>query len=456
MRSVRTASAAVGGARERPRLRPLKDHVRKPITDSRGSPAAEKGLRSTDYIPNMRSSHASPATEEVPSERKAPPLPVSKPLRILHVISGLGQGGHEMQLFHYIRGTQVECEHRVISLSAGGVYRDRLRNLGIVVKDLRRRGRGDPHRLLRLVTEVRRFRPDIIHGHLFTGNLYGYLATRLAFPVGKRPPLLSARVTSHPKRPAVADRLERTVFRRSRFVVVNAEILREEVCMTYGVSPTRVRYLPNIVDPEALEVSQTRREVRSELGLADGDLAVGHIGSFSPEKRHDLLLEAFADAASREPALRLVLIGGGSRMDEIRRRADELGIPGGRVLWLGWRGDVPRLLRGMDLTVNSSDREGCSNAILESLAMSIPVVATRVGGTPETLGHGDAGVLIPPGDVSALSAALTDLARDEPRRVRLAEAGLRLVWRRHSPDVAFPILLSIYQEASLSQGVVPS
>jgi glycosyltransferase involved in cell wall biosynthesis len=372
--------------------------------------------------------------------------PARDALKVLHVITQLTHGGHESQLHDGIRATRDTCEHCVVALSPGGVYRERLRELGVRVLDLDRRGKGDPHRLVRLVHEIRSFRPDLVHGHLFTGNIYGYLALRLAYPVGSRPPLLTVRVTSCPERPRLMDHLEGMAFRASRFVLVNAEALMPEIRRAYGVSPDRIRFLPNALMPQRFEVSAARSEVRRELGVSPEDVVVGHIGSFSPEKRHDLLIESFSLAVSRDSSLALVLVGDGPRRTDSELLARRLDL-NGRIRWMGWREDVPRLLKGMDLTVNCSDREGSCNAVLESLAMGVPVVATRVGGNPETLEGGRVGVLIPPDDSHALSEAIVSLAADADRRRQLAGMARRTVWQRHGPEEVYPRLLAIYRDA---------
>ncbi|MBD3337183.1 MAG: glycosyltransferase, partial [Candidatus Eisenbacteria bacterium] len=246
---------------------------------------------------------------------------LGKMLRILHVISQLDLGGQESQMVRQIRGTLKTCEHRVVSMNRAGVFAPQLRDLGVVVRALERRQRVNPDRLMRLTAEVRRFRPNLIHGHLFGGNLYGLLANWLAAPLGARPPFIAVRVTSRPKRPWISDRLESFIFRRAQLVVVNAEALRHEVVHDYGLSPDRVRVLPNILDLEAMQVSEARNDVRKAVGFGADEIIVAHIGSFSPEKRHDLILQALARARQREPRLHLALIGDGPRRDAIRAQA---------------------------------------------------------------------------------------------------------------------------------------
>jgi glycosyltransferase involved in cell wall biosynthesis len=381
------------------------------------------------------------ATSSVPGPEEA-----GDRLRVLHVISQLGMGGQERQLFLGAGATRGEIEHAVVSLSRGGVYAGRLRELGIRVLELERRGRGDPHRLMRLVVECRRFRPQVLHGHLMSGNLYALLARHLAYPVGMRPVLVTTRVTTRPRRSGLANRLEAMAFRASRIVWVNASPLREEICSTYGIPPHRVRVVPNMLEPEAFSVEVDRRRVREELGLEDSDIVVVHVASFSPEKRHDVALEGFAFASRDVPRLRLLLVGDGPERGFARKLAGALGIEE-RVRWLGWRDDVIRILKVSDIAINTSDREGSPNAVLEALGVGLPVVATRVGGTPELLGRGRGGVLVDPDDSRALGRALVELARAPERRRALGRAGKESVWKRHHPERVVPLVVSLYREA---------
>jgi glycosyltransferase involved in cell wall biosynthesis len=244
------------------------------------------------------------------------------------------------------------------------------------------------------------------------------------------------------------DRLEGVAFRNSQLVLVNAEALLPEVCADYGVSPDRVRFLPNVLDPAKFTVGSSREEIRRELKIPNHHLVVGHISSFSREKRHDLVLKAFAAAREEEPRYLLVLVGDGAERAASEALARDLGF-GDEVRWLGWRKDVPRLLKAIDITINASDREGSCNAILESMAMGVPVVATRVGGTPEILDGGRAGILVAPDDSDALAQALLRLAQNPEQRLNLGEVGRRVAWTRHGPAEVFPKLLSIYREAHM-------
>lgn len=116
-----------------------------------------------------------------------------------------------------------------------------------------------------------------------------------------------------------------------------------------------------------------RADARAELGIAQGQVAIGHVGRFNEQKNHRKLLHAFAELRSRSDRYRLVLVGDGALLGEARRLAGELGIAGS-VTFLGRRGDVPRLLNAMDCMVLPSLYEGFPNVVLEWQLSGLPVV----------------------------------------------------------------------------------
>jgi len=155
------------------------------------------------------------------------------------------------------------------------------------------------------------------------------------------------------------------------------------------------------------------------LGLDPDDLAVLALGRLSPEKGQDVLLEAFSRLPADEHR-HLLLAGDGALRPVLERRAAALGE---RVRLLGWRDDPWALLGAADVFVLPSRREGLPIALLEALAVGLPVVATHVGAVGEVLAGGACGHLVEPDDAAALAAALAEVLGDGKVRARLGEAG---------------------------------
>jgi glycosyltransferase involved in cell wall biosynthesis len=149
---------------------------------------------------------------------------------------------------------------------------------------------------------------------------------------------------------------------------------------------------------------------------------IGWVGRLVPAKLPGDFLEAVALAARRVPRLRALVVGDGPERGEAEARARALGIEG-RVVFAGLRMDVAELLGGMEALVFSSEREGLSIAMLEGMAAGVPIVATRVGGTPELVEDGTSGLLVPPHAPGELAAAITRVLEDGALAAALARPG---------------------------------
>ncbi len=224
---------------------------------------------------------------------------------------------------------------------------------------------------------------------------------------------------------------KRILTRFPRVIAVSGEIGDELI--RRGLSPDRMVVVPNGIDADAFRRTAGRREqVRAALNIDIADVVIGSVGRLEPQKRFDLLIEAFARLAATHPPLRLVIAGGGSLHETLARQAAALGV-GAQCRLLGHREDVPDLLQAFDVFVQSSEYEGTSNAVLEAMALETPLVATDVGGTPELAVHGVHALIVPGRDVAALAAAIASVIRDpEPARARAAAAR-----RRVETDLSF-------------------
>ena len=169
--------------------------------------------------------------------------------------------------------------------------------------------------------------------------------------------------------------------RLPRVVAVSSDI--RDTLIRAGAHPSRVTVLLNGIDPEAFKRDPAKRDlIRRQMGSLPGDQVIGAVGRLEPQKRFDLLLEAFAALRPGWPKTRLVIVGDGSLRDSLERQAARLGI-GAICHFLGHRLDVAALHHAFDLFVQSSEYEGTPNAVLEAMAMETPIVATDVGGTRE-------------------------------------------------------------------------
>jgi len=211
-----------------------------------------------------------------------------------------------------------------------------------------------------------------------------------------------------------------------------------------GVRAERIRVVPSGIDARALAAPPAARAaVRREWGLGDDEVAVVALGALEVRKGHAVLLAAATGLASAAPRLRYVFCGEGRQAKALAGAAAALD---GVVEMVGFRRDVAACLAAADIVALPSLQEGLGVAALEAMAASRPVVASRVGGLAEAVVHEETGLLVPPGDPTALAAALARLARDPDLRARLGAAGHARVLARYTATRMAEGTLACYED----------
>ena len=365
-------------------------------------------------------------------------LPGGRRVRLLYVAGNFVTGGAERHLLEmWRRIDRARFDVRIAVLKREGAFTPLVEATGLPIHDL---GVGrrvyDPsglRGLLRLVSLVREFRPDVVHGYLFGPNLFAALAGRLCgvpvVCVAKR----NVDAFESPRQIAV----QRLAHRLATHVTaVSREVAASSVAL--GVPASRVTVIENGVDVARFD-GATRRDALPGLeSVPAGVPLVGSVGCLAPRKDYGTLLAALARLA-RSRDFRCAIAGDGPDRAALAARAAELGVAD-RVAFLGERSDVDRLLPAFDLFTLSSREEGIPNALLEAMAAARPCVATRVGGNAEVLEDGRTGWLVPAQDPEALAAALDDaLARPAEaarrgaaaRAAMLGERSIEAMVRRH-------------------------
>jgi glycosyltransferase involved in cell wall biosynthesis len=324
-------------------------------------------------------------------------------LKVLHTIGEMGTGGAESLVVELVRGGGTVGWHSAVA-SAGGWREEELSAVPGLTLYRVPLSRRRPTGLLRAVRATRRAiqadDPDVVVAHNVGVTVATWLALRT---LRHRAPLVTVfhgvAATDYRAAARVLNRCPAAV------VTVSSTILAR--LRAAGLRPRRTEVIRNAITAPPLP---SREQARRELDLDPGIPIALCAARMVDQKRHDVLLQAWAHVST--PAL-LLLAGDGPNRDAVHAQVTELGL-GERVRLLGVRDDVPRLLAACDLSTLASDWEGLPVAVLESMAAGRPVVATAVDGVAEAVGHGG-GVLVPAGDPAALAAALDSLLGDLDR-----------------------------------------
>jgi len=213
-----------------------------------------------------------------------------------------------------------------------------------------------------------------------------------------------------------------------------------------GVSESRICVIPSGVDLKRFEVEALDRAfARRKLGLGEGELLLLVPAVLEPRKGHSFLLRALSRMRDRLQGVRVICCGSGSLRSELQAMAERLTL-GDRVRFIGFANNVPELLAASDAVVLPSLHEGMGVALLEAMACGRAVVASAVGGVPEVLGNGAAGILVPPRDEEALALALLRLIGDGSLRERLGKAGRERARAHFSLDAMALATEACYEE----------
>ncbi|MGC9328077.1 MAG: glycosyltransferase, partial [Candidatus Hinthialibacter sp.] len=280
---------------------------------------------------------------------------------------------------------------------------------------------------------VNRFQPDIIHSFLYHSNLFARCAhffnPRLSVISGIR---TVYSVKEYGRLYRLMDRLTHSL---DSFYVANSQHGLQSVVQSIGLPKEKLVMIHNGLESISPfdSIEAIREDVHFEFGFDKEDCIVGVAAQLRPAKRHDLLIQATARLKDRFPRMRLLLAGQGETEEDLRALAVSKGVEK-QVVFAGFRSDVDRLLRGMDIFALPSDVEGQPVSVLEAMYAGLPIVATRVGGLPEVVVAGETGFLCQPGNVEELCRALTRLLDSPELRRQMGDAGLARVQKHFSAE----------------------
>lgn len=381
-------------------------------------------------------------------------------LRVLHVISAAERGGSERALVSLLRGIDparvsawVACHH------AGPMVEEYARHAaGLCPLDFTRWfDLVNVHALTRL---IRRIECDVVHTHLYRSDVQGGLAAAFA-----RAPIRVS--TVHGEYWAAGEgggarRVRRTVMSRGyrsvyrlfdRVVAVTPQVARHLAgARGAGVPREKVVVVPvgRDVSPPPVDVIES---LRNELSLPRGRPVLVTVANFFAAKGHRHLMDAMPRILERHPAATLVLVGAGPLLPDVQAQVQQRRF-GAQVVFAGSRPDTAALLSLADVVVMPSTSEGLPMVLLEALGLARPVVATRAGGIPDVVEHGSTGLLVPPGDASALADAVSALLDDPARARQLARPGPGLVRARFSEAAMVQGIENLYYDLAHSKGLV--
>jgi glycosyltransferase involved in cell wall biosynthesis len=373
-------------------------------------------------------------------------------IKLLKMLTSFHIGGTERQVANLtLRIDASRFDLHLACLRYSGQLLEELKTLAVPRPEFRIGSFHSPKTLrqgVRFAQYIRKNRIQIVHSYGFYSNVFAVPAARLA---GAAIVVASIRDTGDVLTPAQRQ-VQRIICKAADCVLVNAEAIREAL-VKEGYAPCKIVVIRNGIMLSRFGKRQRGGLLRQELGLPLSAPLVMVSSRLNQMKGIQYFLDAAVILAQRFPEARFLVVGDGESRTELEAYAGRVGL-GRRVVFTGFRCDVPELLSEAEVSVLPSLSEGLSNALLESMAAGVPVVATRVGGNSEVVQDGLTGLLVPARDSAELAGATGRLLENKNLAATFGQAGLRRVQELFSMERSVHQTEHLYERLLEAKGCV--
>lgn len=374
-----------------------------------------------------------------------------KRIKVLQLISSGGYYGAENMLLNLCASQQkAGCQNSLLlfyNVHAPNVeFYERARRRGVSVRMVHCQGRADWRAVRQIEEYIQEDGIDLLHTHGYKADLYGYVAARRSHK-----PIVA---TCHnwvggTAALGIYNHLDRMALRRfNALAAVSAAVAQR--LLESGVPAERIKTIANGIDVERFEQAQQLQT----LAFDEGDKVVGMVARLDLQKGFEYLLKAVRELRSGFPTLKVVIVGEGPDRRTIEDMIQQYGLQS-NVTLAGQQSDMPGVYASMDVFVLPSLNEGLPMTILEAMAASKPVVATKVGAVSGVIKNGENGLLVNPGQVDGLRDAIARLLSDPVLCRGMGTAGHQWVSQNYTSEAMALRYRQMYDEVLAGSVLVP-
>lgn len=348
-------------------------------------------------------------------------------LKIIFVLHSHKLGGAEKHLLILSEMLKNDGHEVVFAGPRDSWLSEKLSEIGVETYHIPMHGFYDLYSLTKLISFTKRFKPDIIHGHLTRGAFYAGLASRFL----KIPSVATAHSTNTWKH-----------FQRVNKIVCVSKAVKEFL-IKMGYNEQKLKLIYNGVKQIKKDIS-LRRKTRERLNIQEDEVVFGMIARVIHEKGHDLALDAFEKIGRKGKVL---FVGDfntefGSLIDN---KINKMGL-NEKVIRVGQQDDILPYISAIDIYLSPSRREAISLSILESLSAGLPVIGSNVGGIPEAVFHGENGFIFENENVQDLANYMDILYNDQMLMEKFSKNATQVFMKKFDVDIMYREIISVYKE----------
>jgi glycosyltransferase involved in cell wall biosynthesis len=371
-------------------------------------------------------------------------------VKLLQLISSGGYYGAENMLLNLCASQQkAGCENSLMlfyNVHAPNVeFYERARRRGLSVRMLHCQGRADWRAVRQIEDCIQDDGIELLHTHGYKADLYGYVAARRS---GKPIVATCHNWVGGTAALGIYNHLDRMALKRFHGLAAVSDSVAQRL-LNSGVAATKIRTIANGIDVEPFE-----RALPSPALNFDGNKVIGMVARLDLQKGFEYLLRAAHELCGAFPGLKIVIAGEGPDRQAIENMIQRFGLQSSVIL-AGHHSDMPGIYTAIDIFVLPSLNEGLPMTVLEAMAASKPVIATRVGAIPSVIKEGETGLLVDPGDADGLRDALARLLSDSDLCQRLGAAGHDWVRRNYTSEAMAMKYRQMYGEVLGVPAIAP-
>ena len=364
-------------------------------------------------------------------------------LVIFHTESHRSWGGQESRVFNECLWMKNNGHRPLLLASLKSQIYSRAKAAGLPVFPMSFSNLTAVSDFIRLRRLLRKYAPHVLNTH---GNMDAKVGLTAARGLGI-PCVIRSRHHSHPVSPSCYNKW---IYRKlSHYVFTTAQSISNQISRDLAVEPSKVITIASgIIPPDTLiERDDAIHRLQQEFKLDRDARFVGSVAMLRDWKGHRFLLDGFGEISVKFPHYHLVIVGDGDKMEALKQQRDRHGLTN-KIHFTGFRNDPWPCFRAFNLNVLASTKnEGIPQALLQAMYAGCPVIGTRVGGIPDIVEDGINGILVEPGNSSALATAIANTLNNPEKTAIRAERAFRFVAKNHTIDIMGHRTLALYYKA---------